>query len=58
MARKRQEAAAAGGKMTLEQRLDNYRADGRKELTPRQLRRAAHKARIATGEVLQRAGKV
>ncbi len=56
MARKRQEAAA-GGKMTLEQRLDNYRSGGRNELTPRQLRRAAHKARVSTVEVLQRASQ-
>ncbi len=57
MARKRQEAAAASGKMTLEQRLDNYRADGRRELTPRQLRRAAHKAGISTAEVRQQGGE-
>ena len=56
MARKRQEAAA-GGTMTLEQRLAHYRTDGRKELTPRQLRRAAHKAKISTVEVLQRSRK-
>ncbi len=53
MARKRQEAAA-GGKLTLEQRIANYRASGRNVLTPRQLRRAAHKARISTVEVRER----
>ena len=56
MAKKRDEAVS-GKKMSLEQRISNYRADGRKELTPRQLRRAAHKARIATGEVAAKAAK-
>ena len=57
MARKRQEAATTGGKMTLDQRLASYRSSGRKELTPRQLRRLAHKAGISTTEVLERASK-
>jgi len=56
MAKKRTEAAASG-KLTLEQRIANYRSGGRRELTPRQLRRAAHKAGISTAEVLQRAAK-
>jgi hypothetical protein len=56
MARKRQEAAASGT-MSLEQRLAHYRTGGRNELTPRQLRRAAHKAKISTLEVLQRSRK-
>jgi len=55
MAKKRE--AAASGKMSIEQRITNYLADGRKQLTPRQLRRAAHKARITTGQVRQRAAK-
>ena len=53
MAKKRDEAAS-GKKMTLEQRISNYRAAGRKELTPRQLRRAAHKAQIPTAQVRQK----
>ena len=57
MARKPKESAAAGKKLTLDQRIARYRANGRNELTPRQLRRAAHKAGISTGEVLQRAAK-
>ncbi len=57
MARKREKAVAAGKKLTLEQRIALYRANGRKELTPRQLRRAAHKAGISTAEVLQRAAE-
>lgn len=55
MARKKDEAAS--GKMSLQQRLDNYKAGGRAELTPRQLRRAAHKAKMSTGEVLAKDAK-
>jgi hypothetical protein len=53
MAKKRDEAAI-GKKMSLEQRISSYMSAGRKELTPRQLRRAAHKARISTAEVRQK----
>jgi hypothetical protein len=56
MAKKRAEAAS-DKKMSLEQRIANYRADGRRELTPRQLRRAAHKAGVSTAEVRQKAVK-
>jgi hypothetical protein len=56
MAKKR-EAAASGKKLSLEQRIANYKAGGRSELTPRQLRRAAHKAGIATSEVRQKSAK-
>jgi hypothetical protein len=55
MARKRDEAAS--GKMTLEQRLTNYRAGGRNELTPRQLRRAAHKAKVSTAEIARQSAR-
>ena len=56
MAKKRADAAS-DATMSLEQRIANYRAGGRKDLTPRQLRRAAHKAKVSTGEVLQKAAK-
>jgi hypothetical protein len=56
MAKKRAEAAT-GGKLSLERRIANYTADGRKDLTPRQLRRAAHKAGISTTEVKEKALK-
>jgi len=56
MAKKRAEAAS-DKKMSLEQRIANYRANGRSELTPRQRRRAAHKAGISTQDVLQKAAK-
>ena len=55
MARKRDEAAS--GKMTLEQRLSNYQVGGRKELTPRQLRRAAHKAKVSTAEIAKQSAR-
>lgn len=55
MARKREEAAS--GKLSLQQRLANYQAGGRTALTPRQLRRAAHKAKISTSEVQAKAAK-
>ena len=54
MMAKKRDAAAGGKKMSLEQRISNYRASGRKELTPRQLRRAAHKAQVSTAEVRQK----
>jgi hypothetical protein len=53
MARKREQATS--GKLSLEARIANYQAFGRKELTPRQLRRAAHKAGISTTEVRDKA---
>jgi hypothetical protein len=56
MAKKKSEEAASG-KLSLQQRLSNYRADGRVQLTPRQLRRAAHKAKISTSEVLTESSK-
>lgn len=49
--------AVSGKKMTLEQRISNYAATGRQELTPRQLRRAAHKAKISTAEVQQKSSR-
>ncbi|GEM_PF-3924887 len=48
-------AAASNGTLTLEQRIANYLEGGRKALTPRQARRAAHKAHISTDEVRQKA---
>ena len=57
MARKRAEAAAKGGTMSLESRLANYLAVERKTLTPRQIRRAAHKAHVSTGQVREKAGR-
>jgi hypothetical protein len=56
MAKKRDEAAS-GKKLSLEQRIANYKTGGRTELTPRQLRRAAHKARISATEVRQQSLK-
>ena len=53
----KRDEAASGKKMTLEQRIAHYRAQGRTELTPRQLRRAAHKEKISTGEVAKRSSK-
>jgi hypothetical protein len=43
--------------MSLDQRLENYRAGGRKELTPKQIRRAAHKAHTSTGKIREQASK-
>ena len=57
MARKRAEAAVKGAKMSLETRLANYLAGERKTLTPRQIRRAAHKAHVATSQVREKAGR-
>lgn len=51
---KSREVAVAGQRMALEQRISNYQASGRTGLTPRQLRRAAHKAKISTAEVAQK----
>jgi hypothetical protein len=56
MARKRAEAAK-GGTMSLETRLANYLAGERKTLTPRQIRRAAHKAHVSTGQVREKAAR-
>jgi hypothetical protein len=55
MARKRAEAAAKGGKMPLETRIANYLAGERNRLTPRQIRRAAHKAHVSTDQVRDQA---
>ncbi len=46
-------AKVSGQRMGLQDRIERYRADGRITLTPRQLRRAAHKARVSTDEVRQ-----
>jgi hypothetical protein len=46
--------SASGQRMSLDQRIRNYLASGRKSLTPRQIRRAAHKAGISTAEVQDR----
>ncbi len=54
---KSRDAGARSGGMSLEKRLSNYAATGRTGLTPRQLRRAAHKAKISTAEVLERSAK-
>ncbi len=56
MARKRDQASS-NGKMSLDQRLAHYLAGGRKELTPRQARRAAHKAHTSTDDVRAQASK-
>ena len=44
--------------MSLDQRLANYLADGRRQLTPRQARRAAHKAHMSTDQVRERSAKL
>ncbi len=54
MARKRAEAASRGGKMPIETRIEKYLAEGRVTLTPRQLRRAAHKAHLSTAQVREK----
>jgi hypothetical protein len=46
-----------GGKMSLEQRIDNYLAWERNYLTPKQIRRAAHKAHVSTDQVRAQATK-
>lgn len=56
MARKRDQASS-NGKMSLDQRLAHYRAGGRKALTPKQIRRAAHKAHTSTDQVRAQAEK-
>ena len=56
MAKKRDQASRSG-KMSLDQRLANYLADGRRQLTPRQARRAAHKAHTSTDRVREKAGQ-
>lgn len=53
MARKRDQATKSG-KMSLDERVARYLAGGRKELTPRQIRRAAHKAHTSTDQVRAR----
>lgn len=57
MARKRDQASSSGKKMSLDQRIERYLSSGRKELTPKQARRAAHKAHTSTDEVRARASK-
>jgi hypothetical protein len=57
MARKRAEAAVKGGKMSMETRIANYLAGERKTLTPRQARRAAHKAHVSTAQVREKAAR-
>ena len=56
MARKRDQASS-NGKMSLDQRIAHYLASGRKELTPKQIRRAAHKAHMSTDKVVAQAEK-
>lgn len=46
--------STSGERMSLDQRISNYLTTGRSTLTPRQIRRAAHKARISTAEVQER----
>jgi hypothetical protein len=55
-AKSRNESANGQG-MSLDQRISNYLASGRKTLTPRQIRRVAHKAGISTAEVQGRLPK-
>lgn len=55
MARKRDQASSNGKQMSLDERLAHYLAAGRKELTPKQARRAAHKAHTSTDQVRARA---
>jgi hypothetical protein len=55
MAKKRDQASK-GGKLSLEERIARYLASGRNELTPKQIRRAAHKAHVATDQVRARVG--
>lgn len=55
MARKRAEATVKGGRMSMETRIALYLAGERKTLTPRQLRRAAHKAHVSTAQVREKA---
>lgn len=50
------DAQARGERMSLERRLSNYSAAGRASLTPRQVRRAAHKAKVSTDEVREQQG--
>jgi hypothetical protein len=57
MARKRADAAVKGASMSLEARLMNYLAGERKTLTPRQIRRAAHKAHVSTAQVREKAAR-
>jgi hypothetical protein len=56
MAKKRDQASSSG-KMSLDQRLANYLAGGRRQLTPRQARRAAHKAHLSTDQVREQGAK-
>ena len=51
---KSRDESATGQRMSLDQRISNYLASGRKSLSPRQIRRAAHKAGISTAEVRDR----
>jgi hypothetical protein len=43
--------------MSLEQRIELYLSGERKHLTPKQIRRAAHKAHVSTDQVRTRATK-
>jgi len=56
MARSRGDESKSG-KMSLEQRIDLYLSGERKHLTPKQIRRAAHKAHVSTDQVRDRAAK-
>lgn len=56
MAKKRDQAGKSG-KLSLDERVANYLASGRKELTPKQIRRAAHKAHMSTDQVRAQVGR-
>jgi len=56
MARSRGDEGKSG-KMSLEQRIELYLSGERRHLTPKQVRRAAHKAHISTDQVRAQAAK-
>ena len=56
MARSRGDESKSG-KMSLEQRIELYLSGERRHLTPKQVRRAAHKAHISTDQVRAQAAK-
>ena len=55
MAKKRDQASKSG-KLSLDERIAYYLASGRNELTPKQIRRAAHKAHLSTDQVRAQVG--
>lgn len=57
MAKASKTARVSGQRMEMRTRIEWYRADGRTTLTARQLRRAAHKAKVSTAEVRQASGQ-